>query len=240
MSAIRAVTFDLWDTLVYNDSDEPKRRHLLWQALNEIEPLDCDRIRLASDVADAGFRLTWKEASTTWRLEQRVRVILAGLGRSLPQATFDSIIERMAAMEVEIAPDPIPGAGPALAELARRYRLAIVSDAIVTPGTGLRQLLEHHGLRQHFGALAFSDEVGRSKPHRSMFAAAARALDVRIEETVHVGDRDHNDVKGPQALGARAVLFTAARATDRETTSADSICNDHRDLPAIIDRLAAG
>ena len=44
---IKGITFDLWDTMVRDDSDEPKRaaqglrskkaerRHLVWQALNE-------------------------------------------------------------------------------------------------------------------------------------------------------------------------------------------------------------
>ena len=53
----------------------------------------------------------------------------------------------------------------------------------------------------------------------------------------HIGDRDHNDVKGAQALGAKAILFTGTRPADKETTSADGICEHHRDLPAIIDRL---
>jgi putative hydrolase of the HAD superfamily len=56
---------------------------------------------------------------------------------------------------------------------------------------------------------------------------------------VHIGDRDHNDVKGPQLLGMKAVLFTATRDHDKATTSADAICERHSDLPAVIDRLAA-
>ena len=57
---------------------------------------------------------------------------------------------------------------------------------------------------------------------------------------VHLGDRDHNDVKGPHALGMKAILFTASRdRTTRTTTTADAICERHRDLPAIVDRLAA-
>ena len=54
------------------------------------------------------------------------------------------------------------------------------------------------------------------------------------------GDRDHNDVKGPQALGAKAILFTAARDQDKDSTTADAICQRHEDLPQIVDRLAAG
>jgi len=71
-----------------------------------------------------------------------------------------------------------------------------------------------------------------------MFESAARQMGVAIEEIVHVGDRDHNDVKGPQTLGMKAILFVGTRAVDRNKTSAEAICERHADLPGIIDRLA--
>ncbi len=71
-----------------------------------------------------------------------------------------------------------------------------------------------------------------------MFDAVADALGVPLESMVHVGDRDHNDVKGPQALGMKAVLFTASRDVDRDHTTADAVCDAHAELPAVIDRLA--
>ena len=248
---IKAVTFDLWDTMVDDDSDEPKRaaqglrskrderRHLMWAALNEIEPIDLARVTLAYDTADAGFNVVWKELHINWTVEQRLRVVLNGLGRSLPQDAFDRLVADTGQMEVAIPPDPIEGIGEALAELAQRYKLAVVSDAIVTPGTGLKAILEGHGLAQYFSAFAFSDEVGHSKPHRSMFDCACEGLGVAVEEIVHIGDRDHNDVKGPHALGAKAILFTATRDADKDATTADAICERHGDLPAIVDRLAA-
>ena len=248
---IKAVTFDLWDTMVDDESDEPKRaakglrskrderRHLMWSALNAVEPIDLESVTLAYDTADAGFNLVWKELHINWTVEQRLRVVLNGLGRSLPQDAFDRLVEDTRGMEVEIPPDPIAGIGEALADLSQRYRLAVVSDAIVTPGTGLKAILEGHGLAQHFSAFAFSDEVGHSKPHRSMFDCACAELGVTVDEIVHIGDRDHNDVKGPHALGAKAILFTAVRDADKDATTADAVCESHRDLPAIIDRLAA-
>ncbi len=247
---IKAVTFDLWDTIVYDDTDEPKRkaqglrskrderRHLMWEALNRHRPIALERVVLAYDTADAGFNLVWKENHINWTLEQRLRVVLAGLGRDLPADDLQRLVEETGRMEVDISPDPIEGIGEALAELSSRYKLSVVSDSIVTPGTGLRAILEKHGLKQYFSGFAFSDEVGHSKPHRSMFDAAAAQMDVRVEEIVHIGDRDHNDIKGPQALGAKAVLFIASRDVDKDRTSADAICERHRDLPAIIDRLA--
>ena len=96
-----------------------------------------------------------------------------------------------------------------------------------------------HGLLDHFGVFAFSDEVGHSKPHRSMFAHVAAELGVAVDEMLHIGDRDHNDIKGPQALGMKAVLFTASRDQDRDATSADAVCERASDLAGTVLRLAA-
>jgi putative hydrolase of the HAD superfamily len=248
---IKAITFDLWDTIVDDDSDEPKRaaqglrskydqrRHLVYETLKSSGPVDYDDVVLAYDTADAGFNLVWKELHINWTVAQRLRVVLTGLGRQLPEAGMTALIDATGQMEVEIPPDPAPGIGEALEALPSRYKLAVVSDAIVTPGTGLRQILDHYGLGRYFSAFAFSDEVGRSKPHRAMFESACGQLGVGLEDIVHIGDRDHNDVKGPQALGAKAVLFTATRPADKDATTADAICESHYELPAVIDRLAA-
>lgn len=247
---IKAITFDLWDTIVDDDSDEPKRaaqglrskkeerRHIVWKALNEVEPIEMDAVTLAYDVADASFNVVWKELFINWTVEQRIRAILNGLGRSLPKDLFDRVVKETGDMEVNIPPNAIDGVKAALADLASRYKLCIVSDAIVTPGTGLRQILQDYDLKQYFSGFAFSDEVGHSKPHRSMFDTAAEQLGVKVEEMLHIGDRDHNDIKGPHALGMKAILFTATRDADKAHTTADAIVDSYADLPAAIDALA--
>jgi len=248
--ATKAITFDLWDTLIDDESDEPKRaarglrskyeerRHLLWEALNAVEPIDMAAVRLAYATADAAFRVVWHDQHVTWEIADRLRVVLSGLGRTLPDDAFARIVAEHEEMEVRIPPDTIAGAREALDDLAGRYRLCIVSDTIVSPGRCLRELLDIHGLKQYFSGFAFSDEVGHSKPHRSMFESAARQMGCEIAEMIHIGDRDHNDVKGPQALGMKAVLFTAKRTRDKDTTSAEAICASHAELPATVDRVA--
>ena len=251
MGTIKAITFDLWDTLVVDDSDEAKRaergmrskfderRHLLWEALNAEVPIDLETVHLAYNVGDAAFNKTWKEHHITWPIAERLRVILKGLGRELPTESFDAVVRAHEEMEVDIPPDAMPGTAPVLERLAKRYKLCIVSDAIVSPGSCLRRLLENHGLAKFFNGFAFSDEVGHSKPHRSMFESAAGQLGVEISEMLHIGDRDHNDVKGPQQLGMKAILFTASRDVDKTNTSADAICESFDKLEAAIDRLNA-
>ena len=251
MGDIKAITFDLWDTLVIDDSDEAKRaeqglrskfderRHLLWEALNTTKPIELETVRLAYNVGDAAFNKVWKEQHITWHIAERLRVILNGLGRELPDEIFNAVVRAHEEMEVDIPPDAMPDAVSVLERLARRYKLCIVSDAIVSPGSCLRRLLENHGLAKFFNGFAFSDEVGHSKPHRSMFESAAGQLGVEISEMLHIGDRDHNDVKGPQQLGMKAILFTASRDVDKTNTSADAICESFDKLEAAIDRLNA-
>lgn len=247
---IRAVTFDLWDTMISDDSDETERaakgmrskmaerRHLLWAALDSVAPIDKQRVDLAYDVADAAFDRVWHHQQVTWPIADRLQVVLKGLRRALSEPAFARLVAAHETMEPEIAPNAIEGIGAALADLSTRYKLCVVSDAIVTPGVGLRALLAGHGLHDYFSGFVFSDEVGRSKPHRAMFDSAAAQLGVELEEMLHIGDRDHTDIKGAQALGLKAILFTGARDADRAVTSADALCDHLRDLPAIVDRLA--
>ena len=249
MSKIKAITFDLWDTLVIDDSDENKRadlglrskfderRHLLWDALNSADPISLETVKLAYNVGDAAFNKVWKEHHITWPIDQRLRVILKGIGRELEHNAFDKVVRAHEDMEVDIPPDAMPSARSVLERLAKKYKLCIVSDAIVSPGKCLRRLLENHGLAKPFSGYAFSDEVGRSKPHRVMFESAAEQLGVRIEEMVHVGDRDHNDIKGPQRLGMKAILFTASRDIDKDNTTADSICESFDEIEDAIENL---
>ena len=249
-TALKAITFDLWDTIVHDDSDEPKRkaqglrskkaerRHLLWEALNRQSPLPEAAVTLAYDVGDAAFNRVWHDQHVTWTIGERLQVILKGLGRTLPEAEFARVVRAHEEMEVDIRPDLVPGIAEALESLHGRYKTCVVSDAIVSPARCLKQLLESYDLARHFDGFVFSDVVGHSKPHRAMFEDAARQMGVTLPEIVHIGDRDHNDVKGPQALGMKAILFTATRPADKDKTSAHAICESHADLPAIVDRLA--
>jgi putative hydrolase of the HAD superfamily len=152
---------------------------------------------------------------------------------------FARVLREHEEMEVRIPPDPTPGIGDALAALSVNYPMAVVSDTIVSPARCLKQWLSDQQMLQFFTGFAFSDEVGHSKPHRDMFASAAEQLGVDISEMVHIGDRDHNDIKGAHTLGMKAVLYTGTRDQDKAITTADAICRHHSELPAIIDRLAA-
>ncbi len=249
MPAIHAISFDLWDTVFVDDSDEPgraeqglppkrvERRDLVERFLARHAPISRELVDCAYDTADAAFVRVWHEQHVTWTVAERLQVVLSGLGRELPAAEMDELVRLHEEMELRVSPDLIPGVAQAIRALKPKYRLVVISDAIFSPGWALRRLLEKYDLLDLFCGFVFSDEAGCSKPEPELFHRAAGLAGCKIEELVHLGDREHNDIAGPRALGARAVLVTAAGDRGGADTRADAVCSDYSELPDIIASL---
>ncbi len=248
---IRAVTFDFWDTLAVDDSDEPRRadagllpkpaarRALFAAEITAHHPgISAEDAEAAFEGANAWARGRWKVDYVNPSVAQRVAEGYRLL-RIAPTPGFSALVEALETMEVQIPPRLLPGAAEALAALAARYRIGIISDTIVTPGRGLKAILSGYGVLEHFtpAGLTFSDEVGRSKPHPAIFQAACEGLQCAPEEVVHVGDRESNDVTGPQAFGMRGILFIGAVDRGSTDSKADAICSRLIDLVTILESL---
>ena len=247
---INAITVDLWDTIILDGSDEPKRsskglrskyeerRHLFWRSLNRQSSIDKSITNAAFNVHEAAFRKTWYDLAVTWEVSDRLDILLKGLGRKLPSAELEKLIERFETMELTVKPDLIPRAKGVIEELARRYKLCVISDTIYTPGRNLRLLLDHHEVAQYFKGFVFSDEIKRSKPHADCFREAARQLNTNFAEMVHIGDRVEKDIVGAHQMGMKAILFTGVRDEGAEKSSkAEAIVDNYAKLIRTIDSL---
>lgn len=247
--AIRAITFDLWDTVFIDDSDEPKRAaqglaskqaercNLVQQFLAQHQPISREHVELAYATTNAAFHQVWYAQNVTWTVRERLGVLLKGLGRRLPEPEFCELIRLHEEMELAVRPDLAPGVAEVLSTLREKYQLGVVSDVIFSPGRVLRQLLAGYDILKFFSAFVFSDEIGCAKPCAAMFEAAAKALGVGLNEIVHIGDRELKDIQGPHTVGARAILCTVVKDRGSEDTGADAVCSDFLDLPAILERL---
>ncbi len=246
---IQAVTFDFWDTIAVDDSDEPKRaalglptkpqarlQLLMDETLRHHPEVAPERIARAFRHANERFRYLWKQAHVTPTVAERLREAYAFLGLA-PTPGFSQLVRDIEEMELRIPPDPAPGVHEALATLAQRYKLGLISDAIHTPGRGIRQLLQRWGMYDSFECFVFSDEVGASKPAPLVFQRAIAALGVSPAEVVHVGDRERNDVEGAHAAGMRAILYTGVVDRGSDATRADAVCRDFATLPELIAAL---
>lgn len=249
MSRVQAITFDLWDTVLVDDSDEPKRasrglsskreerRRMMHASIARHAPIERASVDTAYDTVDAAFHRVWHQQQVTWTVRDRLETLLRGLDQTLPDDEMDELVRRHEEMELEVRPDLAPGIRATLGALRKRYRLGVVSDAIFTPGRVLRLILEAEGLFTVFDAFAFSDEVGRSKPHPAMFEAASDLLGLAPGALIHVGDRESNDVTGPHRVGARAVLVTVVRDRRKGPSRAEAVCTDYAQLPSLVETL---
>ncbi|HCH66948.1 MAG: hypothetical protein CL927_18200 [Deltaproteobacteria bacterium] len=245
---IRAITFDLWDTLVIDDSDELERarqglptksatRRSGFEALvRQHRPtLDGPQVSAAYDHAVATFRRWWKVEHHTPPIAEWLKVGLAALDIVDPAGLKD-LADRLARLEVDIPPQPVPHIHALLDALHGTVPLGIVSDTINTPADGLRSILEQHGLRHYFDFCAFSDEVGASKPAAAGFEAITAAFGVPGGQIAHVGDRQETDVEGIQRYGGIAVMYTGAIDRHKGDTTAEVTCSDYR---SFVEQLSA-
>jgi putative hydrolase of the HAD superfamily len=97
----------------------------------------------------------------------------------------------------------------------RGLKTGLVSNAF-DPGWLLRNDLERMGLTQRLDVAVFSSEVGKRKPHESIFAAALEPLGVAPARTLFVGDRRFEDVRGAKEAGMRTVQALWFRADEDE------------------------
>jgi putative hydrolase of the HAD superfamily len=220
-------------------SKKAERRFLTHQALSRHHRVTAEQVELAYDVVDAAFRKVWHDHHTTWTVRQRLGVLLEGLRFALPEDELAELVRLHEEMELLVRPRLVPGVRDALEALRGRYKLAVISDAIFSPGRALRQLLQGEHLHGFFEAMVFSDEAGFSKPDPRVFELAAGTLGVPVAQLVHVGDRDHTDVSGARKAGARAILFTAVRKGE-PTSSADSVCDRYEELPRLVAEMDGG
>jgi putative hydrolase of the HAD superfamily len=119
----------------------------------------------------------------------------------------------------------------------RGLRLGIVSNAF-DPGWLLRRDLEEMGVVERLDVIVFSSEVGKRKPDPSIFRAALKPLGVSPEETLFVGDRLYEDVRGAGELGMTTVQALWFRADAHpEGGEPDYLAFTQMDVLNFVDRL---
>lgn len=202
---IEAITFDFWGTIFWPDPPPGKserRLVLLGEALAEAG-FDCSAERISAALEAALRRGNELIAASREEVPPAGwwRLIAEQLGLADGAVPFERVAYAFEEITLDFPPDPMPGVLEAIAALHGRYRLGVICNTGYTGGRVLRRLLDRHGILAAFDHLTFSDEFGRCKPDRSIFAHALAGLGVaEPDRAVHVGDLEDTDVAG--ALGA--------------------------------------
>ena len=231
---LKAVTFDFWGTLFeWNGSAAEIRRKAVRDFVAR------HRAELSPQVVDAAFAAGIATQDAAWRRSDHfgpaaiIEHLLAELRLEAPpesRAELQRLIE-------DPAPDrtltPIAGVEAAIARLRDRgIPLGIVCDSGMMVGRVLRGQLERTGLGRHFDpeAMAFSDEVGVTKPRPEIFRKALAGLGAAPAEAAHIGDLRFTDMAGARALGMRAVRFRGFNDDTGEGPEGDAVIDSYSDL----------
>ena len=199
---IRAVTFDLWNTLVHNRNYGEFRLPRLREFLRA-NGVELDDARLL-EVYQAGFRYSSELHRESGRRHVHTDEIVGHVMDQVGLRDRCDWTPLVAAYEEAVLSDPPrlrDGAGETLEALSGRVRMGLISDTGTSPGRVVRRILGEYGILHYFDVTVFSDEVGYCKPNEVVFKVALEALGVEPGEALHVGDLVKNDVVGAKRAG---------------------------------------
>ena len=240
MSApIRAITFDYWDT-IYAGHVVPervaRREAAIRRLLETIEQPVPENFTALYRAASAEADRWWREEQRGYTTQERIRWMLARMDVERPE---DCVHVARAVQEVddalmEFPAALLPGAGDALARLAARFQLGIISDTGFASGRAQDRLLERDQLRSLFAVTVYSMDIGHAKPRPEPFDAAVDALGVAPQEIVHVGDSERTDVRGALAAGLRAIRLDIVHSSG--PSAAEHVARSYGDVVQWVER----
>jgi HAD superfamily hydrolase (TIGR01662 family) len=240
---VRAILFDLGDTLIHWDQVDRKalfrqaaaRTYRLW-ATRQCRMPDFRRYYLHQ-----WFAMHWGHLKQVL-LRREISAVryLNRVHRKLwlwaPAEFLDEVLWEWYRPLAELSRLE-PRTHEVLATLtASGYRLGIVSNTFV-PGHVLDRHLQELDLLRFFPQRVYSCDTGYRKPSRRIFQQALRELGAGPGESVFVGDRWRQDV-----LGARRAGLTAVWKRPRHAPTPPGypwIVRQLHELPQLLQRFAA-
>lgn len=237
---LQAVTFDFWGTLYQNAYGHEERLSLLDGVLKEHGHYRSrEELEAALGHASSVWDRVWRTEQRSMPIERWLGELLGHVDADLPDEATHALgraIERVYLHTDE--PRPVAGVKEILPGLARRYRLGLISDTGLTPGSVLRQMMHRDGLLSFFEVLTFSDELGKAKPRPEPFLHAIDHLGASPSDTAHIGDLPETDIRGARNVGMKAVLFLGVSHREDGQPEADAVFSHYGELPELLEELA--
>ncbi len=251
--AIKAVTFDFWNTLIRvgadrHERDERRAEQFANVFASHSQQVEAEVIAGALGHVQDLFDERW-EANEQFRMADAIEEMLLVLDVPNKGGLSEDLAAKWIAAGKKAPVEPVEDAElvrGVLTSLAEDFQLGIICDVAMMPSRVLRGHLERFGMESFFSHMAFSDEIGVYKPDAAIFRAAQVGLDIDDpEEIVHVGDLRRTDVAGARQAGCVSVRYRAVSDDAPPTEvggSADADADDadpdsRRDADYVIDTL---
>ena len=234
MTEIKAVIFDMYQTLVQDPQDQwrrsfcaiieeqrlPVTAEQLWEGWHESE----ERFRLRRtdpslpfqtyfDAWAGGFRLAFQALGIPGDAEAATSRFFADLSRR----------------------EPFPETEPVVKQVQQGYRTAVLSnadDGFLLPNLQLLDL--------EFETVLSSEMTRSYKPQPELFMEMLARLALQAGETVYIGDRHYEDVHGARSVGMHAVWVNRGDRGLRDDLPAPAhTISSLTELPPTIEKIHA-
>ena len=235
---IKAVLFDMFDTLMLNEKNREfyspslMRMHRFLNKKGIDVPFDKFNVAYieARDALYAKADLNFEEPHFNIRVSKTLKSLgynYDGSSSLVTEATGEFCEEFMKYVRVD------ENAKAMLKGLRGRYKLGIISNFAI-PECVFKLLKEDH-LEELFDVVVVSGAVNKRKPSPEIFQNTLKALGVSASETVFVGDTIDADIEGPKAVGIKTI-YIERRVQVIEKFAPDQTIKSLSELPLALDR----
>lgn len=118
----------------------------------------------------------------------------------------------------------------------REIPCGVISNTLV-PGVLAREVLERLEIARYFHFTLFSSDFLFSKPHPMMFEIALARFNVKPSQVLHVGDQIDKDVAGARSVGMRTVWINRERKKRKKKNAPDFEIYSLDELPILLKKI---
>ncbi len=244
---VKAVTFDMFDTLVQWTGNLKERHKLMLNAAPRVfeaygisvTPQEFQAIR---DPIWYGIKnpkaLKGEEFQAIEALTQIAQEVARKKGVRLKGEQSRQIAQNLENAFISIDSDtavPMPGAIYTLRALKDKgVKVGLISNHPFNEHS-VKLLLRKYGLLKYIDGVTVSSDVGYLKspadPNSRIFKASLKKLGVHPEAVLHVGDNPEADQKAPARLGVRGIVYNNPNTTQKtlEARGLDSSSSEYRE-----------
>ena len=234
---VRAVLFDLFDTLLLLEKSEayypPSLKKLHEFLFRNGITVSFENFKRAYFEVRDKFYSESRESLEEPHFNVRVSQTLRRLGYNFDAS--DSVVvgateafadEFMHYVKLDV------DALDVLQKLHGKYQLGLISNFAI-PECGWK-LLDKFGLKRFFDVVVISGEVNRRKPSPEIFERALRILGAEASKTVFVGDMLDLDVLGPKKVGMKTVFIERRPVEHGVDVNPDYVIKGLNELLAVL------
>lgn len=231
MKPVKAVLFDLDNTLFHWDPCDERGRKAAYAVLGQHAEISFEQFMVLHDTARDFLKkqlhgqasnhnrvLFFKYIVDQLKNEPHPQLIL-GMHERYWDAFFTGI-------------HPHPDALEVLNTLKQKYRVALVSNHVTLPQL---EKVDRLGITPFFDAIITSEEAGVEKPNAKIYELALSQVEASADEAVMIGDNPRGDIEGAHLAGLRTIFMQEFVPEDPVPASADAVAKQLADILRIIE-----